>query len=410
MTNYGHHNSPYPAYNLQYDDTTTMARVIGNSMAGYHTPYAPSPPSPFVDDMTSSKDAYLYSMTSSDDGYNSGDSGSSISSPIRSPESYDVTDSIYHIPYAYNDVTLTKGCHDDEDDVMTSSQYTFSSEHLPTTVDDFKTDPNCYNGGSSILQQLEEVPIEDLPRLLNDVTLGQEPYEEVCENEIPPEVRELCQNYSNQRQLQQNQDHQYHQQNYDYHGYMHQGIKAEPASYDDTPLTDDSHYTNNYHLPSPNGLYPRHHNHLSESSTCSSNYSNVTSIDDSIHGDEGYYGDGYYDSTGEDKKKQRHTNRGRRRHSSKKGKLLWQFMIQIMTDKRYRNLAVWTDREKGTFRIIQSKQIAKLWGQEKNNKDMNYEKMSRALRFLRDNGHLVMPKPSKRLHFQFSERILKMLK
>lgn len=65
------------------------------------------------------------------------------------------------------------------------------------------------------------------------------------------------------------------------------------------------------------------------------------------------------------------------------GRLLWDFLQQLLNDpaQRYTSYIAWKNRETGVFKIVDPAGLAKLWGIQKNHLSMNYDKMSRALRY-----------------------------
>ncbi|XP_043498108.1 ets DNA-binding protein pokkuri isoform X3 [Polistes fuscatus] len=65
------------------------------------------------------------------------------------------------------------------------------------------------------------------------------------------------------------------------------------------------------------------------------------------------------------------------------GRLLWDFLQQLLNDssQRYTNYIAWKCRDTGVFKIVDPPGLARLWGIQKNHLSMNYDKMSRALRY-----------------------------
>ncbi|XP_066561114.1 ETS domain-containing protein Elk-3 isoform X2 [Amia ocellicauda] len=62
---------------------------------------------------------------------------------------------------------------------------------------------------------------------------------------------------------------------------------------------------------------------------------------------------------------------------------LWQFLLQLLLDQNHKHLICWTSND-GEFKLLKSEEVAKLWGLRKNKTNMNYDKLSRALRYYYD--------------------------
>ncbi len=62
---------------------------------------------------------------------------------------------------------------------------------------------------------------------------------------------------------------------------------------------------------------------------------------------------------------------------------LWQFLLELLLNNRHQNIIQWTNND-GEFKLINAEEVARLWGMRKNKHNMNYDKLSRALRYYYD--------------------------
>ncbi|MGH0153805.1 UNVERIFIED_CONTAM: hypothetical protein FKN15_025097 [Acipenser sinensis] len=62
---------------------------------------------------------------------------------------------------------------------------------------------------------------------------------------------------------------------------------------------------------------------------------------------------------------------------------LWQFLLHLLDDPGRQHLITWTSSD-GEFKLLDAEEVARLWGLRKNKPNMNYDKLSRALRYYYD--------------------------
>lgn len=62
---------------------------------------------------------------------------------------------------------------------------------------------------------------------------------------------------------------------------------------------------------------------------------------------------------------------------------LWQFLLELLSDKTCQSFISWTG-DGWEFKLIDPDEVARRWGIRKNKPKMNYEKLSRGLRYYYD--------------------------
>ena len=77
---------------------------------------------------------------------------------------------------------------------------------------------------------------------------------------------------------------------------------------------------------------------------------------------------------------------------------LWQFLLELLNDRENQSCISWTTRE-WEFNLNDPEEVARKWGARKNKPRMNYEKLSRSLRYYYDKT--IIRKVPGRYVFQF---------
>jgi len=83
------------------------------------------------------------------------------------------------------------------------------------------------------------------------------------------------------------------------------------------------------------------------------------------------------------------------------GVQLWQFLRQLLDNPERRNIISWTRQgHDGEFKLLDPEEVARLWGCEKKRPAMNYDKLSRSIRYYYEKG--IMSKvPGERYVYKF---------
>lgn len=83
---------------------------------------------------------------------------------------------------------------------------------------------------------------------------------------------------------------------------------------------------------------------------------------------------------------------------------LWQFLLELLTDTKNSCCIKWEGCT-GEFRMTNPEEVARRWGRRKNKPNMNYDKLSRALRYYYDKMFLTKVQ-GKRYTYKFNFRLL----
>ncbi|PAA48460.1 hypothetical protein BOX15_Mlig000033g1, partial [Macrostomum lignano] len=67
---------------------------------------------------------------------------------------------------------------------------------------------------------------------------------------------------------------------------------------------------------------------------------------------------------------------------------LWKFLLDLLTDCRYRRVVRWSSADDGTFSVLNPSALASVWGRRRGNPRMTFAKISRALRHYQRGGML----------------------
>lgn len=79
---------------------------------------------------------------------------------------------------------------------------------------------------------------------------------------------------------------------------------------------------------------------------------------------------------------------------------LWEFLLNLLLDEKCDHMICWTNREAGEFKLKNQEEVARRWGNLKHRPGMNYDKLSRALRYYYQKG-IIKKVNGQRLVYKF---------
>ncbi|NXQ90923.1 ETV3L protein, partial [Nyctibius grandis] len=80
---------------------------------------------------------------------------------------------------------------------------------------------------------------------------------------------------------------------------------------------------------------------------------------------------------------------------------LWHFILELLQKEEFRHVIAWQQGEDGEFVIKDPQEVARLWGRRKCKPQMNYDKLSRALRYYY-NKRILHKTKGKRFTYKFN--------
>ena len=78
---------------------------------------------------------------------------------------------------------------------------------------------------------------------------------------------------------------------------------------------------------------------------------------------------------------------------------LWQFILELLGDHNCKDFIAWTGNDL-EFKVINSRELARRWGRRKNNARMNFDKLSRAMRYYYEKN-IIKHIPGQRLVYRY---------